>query len=304
MTKIKVGSIKKICLPSKHFVLLIISIIIIIVIICIVVITNYRKYKDDQIVLKIQELDSEYKEYKRQYKYGKSIIPLKIYQTWHTKDLPVDMAICVNLVKQDNPEFVHFLFDDDDCLVFIKKHFSNEVVDAFNNLIPGAYKADLFRLCILYIQGGIYMDIKLYCINRFKLIYLTQSEHLVDDNYCGNHMFGKFMSYSGSYNAFMICKANNPFLMDCINGIVYNVKNKIYGWSCLHPTGPLLLGYKYKQTKCNIPIDMQHISNGVIVYKNISVIESYPSYRKEQKATQKNLHYTKLWWDSNIYAEK
>ena len=32
-------------------------------------------------------------------------VPLDIYQTWHTKDLPVDMAICVNLVKQDNPEF-------------------------------------------------------------------------------------------------------------------------------------------------------------------------------------------------------
>jgi len=299
MTKIKVQSVKKICLPSTHFVLLFVSIAIIVIVICVVVITKYRKYKDDMVVLKIQELDTEYNN-----KYYKSVIPLKIYQTWHTKDLPVDMAICVNLLKHDNPEFEHFLFDDNDCLEFIKKHFSEEVVDAFNNLIPGAYKADLFRLCILYIQGGIYIDIKLYCVNRFKLIYLTQCEHLVDDNNFGSRKFGKFLPYSGIYNAFMICKAKNPFLMVCINAIVYNVKNKVYGWSPLHPTGPLLLGYEYTRSHCDIPIDMWHVSNGTILYNDIPIIESYPTYRKEQKANQKNLHYSTLWRNRNIYENE
>ena len=99
-----------------------------------------------------------------------SIIPLKIYQTWHTKTLPQHMLEAVNKLKQRHPRFEYFLFDDNDCRQFIIKHFDNNVVKAFDSLIPGAYKADLWRYCVLYITGGIYLDIKYYCTNSFRLI--------------------------------------------------------------------------------------------------------------------------------------
>jgi hypothetical protein len=55
------------------------------------------------------------------------------------------------------------------------------VLNAFNSLVPGAFKADLWRYCILYINGGIYLDIKYKCINNFKLIALTEREYFVND---------------------------------------------------------------------------------------------------------------------------
>jgi mannosyltransferase OCH1-like enzyme len=72
--------------------------------------------------------------------YYNSIIPLKIYQTWHTKELPTKMKECVDSLKQNNPRFEHYLFDDNDCREFIKDNFDIAVLNAYDSLIPGAYK--------------------------------------------------------------------------------------------------------------------------------------------------------------------
>ena len=56
--------------------------------------------------------------YNRPYTFFKpnynSIIPLKIFQTWFTKDLPPKMKTRVEILKRQNPRFEHFLFDDND----------------------------------------------------------------------------------------------------------------------------------------------------------------------------------------------
>ena len=88
------------------------------------------------------------------------VIPLNIYQTWHTKDLPPLMRNAVNKIIRMNPRFNYKLFDDNDCRNFIKDNFNEDVLNAFDTLIPGAYKADLWRYCILYKNGGVYLDIK------------------------------------------------------------------------------------------------------------------------------------------------
>ena len=158
------------------------------------------------------------------------IIPLNIFQTWNTKDLSPKMKECVEILKEQHPRFKHYLFDDNDCREFIKNNFKTEVLAAYDALIPGAYKADLWRYCVLYIHGGIYIDIKYSPINNFKLVNLLKKEHLVLD------IGGKYI-----YNAFMVCEAKNKILLQAINQIVLNVKNKYYGNGCLDPTGPGLL---------------------------------------------------------------
>ncbi len=74
----------------------------------------------------------------------KSVVPLNIYQTWFTKDLPPKLRQRVELLKFQNPQFNHHLFDDNDCRKFIKTHFKSDVLGAYDTLIPGAYKADLW----------------------------------------------------------------------------------------------------------------------------------------------------------------
>jgi mannosyltransferase OCH1-like enzyme len=122
-------------------------------------------------------------------------IPNNIFQTWHTKKLPLRMFQMIKKMIKSNPRFRYYLFDDNDCRNFIQKNFDTDVLHAYNNLIPGAYKADLWRYCILYKYGGIYIDIKYYPVNNFKLFNLLKKEHWVLDNGGG-----------GIYNALMVCK--------------------------------------------------------------------------------------------------
>jgi mannosyltransferase OCH1-like enzyme len=230
-----------------------------------------------------------------------SVIPLKIFQTWNTKDLPIHMRMNCETLQKQNPQFEYYLFDDQECLEFIQSHFKKEVVDAYERLIPGAYKADLWRYCVLYIYGGIYLDMKMRCVGDFRLIELTKKEHYVKDRpqvaFMKNHI--------GIYNAVMIQKPKNPLMMDCILEVVKHVENEEYGYSALYPTGPGMLGvlYQEKKKEYDLPdFDLFHDSTREIIrYKNRTILEHYTEYRKEQLNHQTELHYSVLWDKNSIY---
>ena len=223
-----------------------------------------------------------------------SIIPLDVYQTWFTKDLPPKMSERVNLLKRQNPRFNYHLFDNDECREFIKTHFRPDVLDAYDSLIPGAYKADLWRLCVLFINGGIYMDIKYSCVNGFKFVDLTENEQFVRDYLVSN-----------TYTALIVALSGNQILFKCIRQIVENVKNKYYGNSSLSPTGPALLGNYFTQEEKNA-MEMYHsliesINRYYIVKGDRIILRFYDGYRDEQAKTQKLKHYGQLWNEKNIY---
>ena len=222
-----------------------------------------------------------------------SVIPLNIFQCWATKILPPGMKKVVQSIKDTNPEFTHFLFDDFECRNFIKNECPDCVLSAYDKLIPGAYKADLWRLCILYKRGGIYIDIKFSPINNFKLIELTKQEHFVKDRLPNT-----------IYNAFMVCKPGNPFVIACINQIIRNVKINYYGKSALHPTGPGLLGDVRVAGRFKLNEDIFHLhKGGEISYKNISIMKTtYPTYAQERVSA--GLRYDTLWKLRQIYRRK
>ena len=222
------------------------------------------------------------------------VIPLKIYQTWHTKDLPLLMKNTVNKIIYSNPGFNYQLFDDNDCRNFIKDNFDANVLNAFDSLIPGAYKADLWRYCILYKNGGVYLDIKYIPFNGFRFINLMEKEHWVLD-----------MDKNGIYNALIVCKPNNEILLRAINKVVENVKNKFYGSNCLHPTGPIMLAEFFTQSDKN-NFDMYHdiyqsIENRFVFFNGYIIFKNYNDYLNEQRNNQKLGHYSGLWGSRNIY---
>ena len=226
--------------------------------------------------------------------YYKIDIPLNIYQTWFTKKLPKKMKKCTEILKKNNPEFNYYLYDDNDCHTFIKKNFNKDILDTFDKLIPGAYKAELGRYCILYINGGVYIDIKFKPINNFKFMNLLDKEYLCKDIK---------QSGSGIYNAIMICKKNNTLLLNAINIIVDNVKNNYYGNSMLEPTGPLLFKKILKNNYIeNLELSLNIVKSQLyILYNNKPILEIYDEYRDEQRNNSNKPQYATLWLNRNIY---
>ena len=221
------------------------------------------------------------------------VIPQQIFQTWHSKLLPPMMYKAIQRIKKHNPLFKYYLFDDNDCRKFIKQHFKRDVLDAYDRLIPGAYKADLWRYCVLFIHGGIYLDIKYMPNKGFKFINLCEKEHLVLD-----------ADGQGIYNALMVCKPMNDVLFKAIREIVSNVQNRYYGESALSPTGPRLLP---KFISLDNPIvDMKHslinMNNKFIYYKGLPIVRTYNGHDIEKNKASIKPHYTVLWSQRNIYA--
>lgn len=222
-----------------------------------------------------------------------SVIPLNIFQTWHSKDLPPKMRECVDSIKKCNPQFSHFLYDDQECRDFIAANYDNEVLYSYDTLAPGAFKADLWRYCVLYKYGGIYLDIKYKCINRFSLIHLTDREYFVKD---------REENKDGIYNAFMICKAGSHIMYKCIQQVVENVRNRYYGATPLYVTGPNMMTPLFTPNELRQLVTLYHHDSGkFIIFNGTHILMVYPEYRAEQKRFQKTQYYDDLWKQREIY---
>ena len=257
---------------------------------------NYRKDLENYNYISY----AKYWENKNIYKNDKIIIPLHIWQTWNTKNLPPLMKKNMEELIKENLEFTHHLSDDEECEEFIRLNFSNDIYESFRNLIPGAYKADLWRYCVLYAHGGIYLDIKYKSMNKFKLINLTYNEHYIMDR-LDHFEKGKL----GIHQSFLVCCKKNPLMLRCIKQIVLNIKNNYYGYSPLHPTGPGLIGNLYLNSYTDTSkIDMHNIDSIYISYEKKFIFTYYNEYRTEQKNSVKNYKtYEELWKSKLIYKD-
>lgn len=89
-------------------------------------------------------------------------IPCICHQTFQTKNLPEDLQQLMSRNKDNNPKMIFKMYDDDDIDLYIKTHFVDRVYRCYNaiNSKYGASRADFFRYCVLYLEGGVYVDIK------------------------------------------------------------------------------------------------------------------------------------------------
>lgn len=146
-------------------------------------------------------------------------IPKTIYYTCKDKDnIPKQISDIIKHNQDLNPEYESIIYGDNECRLFIIKYFSILELYCFDKLIPGAFKADLFRLCILYIYGGTYMDIGLK---------LELSLDSIIENY-SSIMINERDNSNTYHNAFMISYPKNIFFIKGIKDIVNTVLNLEY----------------------------------------------------------------------------
>ena len=213
------------------------------------------------------------------------MIPLNIWQTWHEKKPPPLMEACIETLKAQHPDFSHALYTVDDCRVFIKTHFDTSVLEAYNTLLPYSYKSDLWRLCVLYIHGGIYLDSKFQCVGDFRLNQLLDKEYYAVDP-IDNDIAG----------GILVCKSGNRQLMRAIKEIVHNVTLRFYGKNPYDITGPTLL-YRVMDISCNLTF-----SDPFSFFKdNVKILTPYSSYFLENRNYE---HYTVAWNENRVYRQK
>lgn len=221
-----------------------------------------------------------------------TVIPKNIFMTWHTKSLPDGMKHNTELIKQLNPEFEVSIYDLEECRTFIQQNYSIDVLKAYDTLKPKAYKADLWRLCVLYKLGGIYVDVKIQPLNGFKFYSLLYKEHFASD-----------VERTSIYNAIMVCKPGNTFLIDAIYQIVKNVKRRYYGLNPLDITGPVMLGKVKAKNKHVLNLDLHNKSffDRNLYYKEKAICKI--SYSLLYYFLPQKQGYGSMWWGRKVYVD-
>ncbi|GBQ71624.1 hypothetical protein AA103196_2827 [Ameyamaea chiangmaiensis NBRC 103196] len=86
-------------------------------------------------------------------------IPRRISQYWHSETLPEDVARSIEKVRHHNPGFEMVLTHDDAARAFLEAHFGRDMVALFDACFHPTMRSDLWRVCDLYVHGGVYIDV-------------------------------------------------------------------------------------------------------------------------------------------------
>ena len=182
----------------------------------------------------------------------KQKIPRVIYQTMSTTLSNLERyEFSVKAWQDLNPEYEYCYFDSLDCRKFIEKHFESDVVKAYNMLLPGAYQADLFRYCLLYVQGGCYVDSQTQPFLPLRDVLSPETE------LCSAIDYKNFSVWQG----FLCSIPEHPAIKLAIDTASANILKQKYFDSDLQLVGPDLMGMSINQSLGRLP--KQDLSQGL-----------------------------------------
>ena len=166
-------------------------------------------------------------------------IPKQLFLCYKHKRIPSKI---IYALQQHNPHYKITLFDDKECSEFIHKKFGKSLGDVFDNIKDGPIKADLFRVCILYENGGVYSDID------------NTITRPIDDIIQPGVTFGIGASHQPNQlnPAFLFTTKKNPLLLEfieCYNNVICKIPYAYWDYSIVYVSSYVLQSYMRIENK-------------------------------------------------------
>lgn len=161
------------------------------------------------------------------------------------------------------PNYQYRLYSGKEIEDIIKINFPKDVIRSYHSLKPYAYKADLARYCLLYLYGGLYIDLSILCLSTLTF---------KNTNFFAFRDLPEFSDpWWAITNAIIYSKPKSNIMKTAIDLIVHHCKNKFYGTSAIDVGGPTVLGKSVMRSQENFH---QVFTNGqvnYINYKNLNI---------------------------------
>lgn len=146
--------------------------------------------------------------------------------------LPPAILRNIGSFKAHHPDATHRLFDQRGIRAFLRENMESDVLWAYEQLLPYAYRADLARLCLLHELGGVYADLSVFFHGGWPVqpgkIAVFRDRAVVAPWIVSNTIIS--------------APARFPALEAAIRMIVAHCHTRYRGASPLCPTGPVLFG--------------------------------------------------------------
>lgn len=107
-----------------------------------------------------------------------AFIPRIIHQYWDKKEVPPDIARLMQSWPALNPGWTIHLLDDNRAQILLNQHFPPPVLAAYQRIREPAQRADMLRLALLALHGGVYADSDDRCL-RPLTAFLPEGATLV-----------------------------------------------------------------------------------------------------------------------------
>lgn len=209
-----------------------------------------------------------------------------------------------------NPEYEYRFFTSTDRRMFIQTHFNTDVIKAYDLLVSGAYQADLFRYCYLFIEGGCYIDCKMIQRIPFRSLLKEDTKFVTCIDYERTNQLNRTTGTS-LLNSIICSCPKDLRLRDMIDACVDNILNRRYFFETtdiihiLDITGPTLFYQTIRHQLKDNEILLKYIIDGSEDnYKNLRIchIDTKEDFFSKScfKYTPNN-HYSELWIKKELF---
>lgn len=114
-----------------------------------------------------------------------------------------------------NPEWKYHFYDDDMAREFLEKEYSKYVREKFDSFSRGCHRADLFRLCWIYKNGGAYVDIDAHILIAMdEIIEICKGDKLIIPMTCARYKRKRLL------NCMFLANKGNPIIKECIESVL------------------------------------------------------------------------------------
>jgi mannosyltransferase OCH1-like enzyme len=195
-------------------------------------------------------------------------VPKNIFQTWKTSIIPGKWHEAQTSVIKKNPKWRYILLTDEDNLNIVSKYFP-DFLPYYKSFKHNIQRADAIRYIVMYLYGGIYLDLDYICLKSFDLLTF---------NYGSNYEVGLIPSNNTQSiftNSFIISKPKSVFWLKCIDEMK---KPSLWRYVSKHmevfnTTGPFMINrvanrYKHlvqKLSNVSIPCNICYLESCKIV---------------------------------------
>lgn len=155
-------------------------------------------------------------------------IPKVIYQTFKTCQIPLLTRFYIWRFLKRNKGYRWEFYDDERLDAFMRNSFDERVYKAYSRLQIGAAKADFFRYAVLYIHGGIYLDLDSDILGRLDHVIRPDDVAVLAKE--KSHIF--YAQWA------LIYDKGHPFLKETIDLMVRNIEENRYPHDVHAMTGP------------------------------------------------------------------
>lgn len=226
-------------------------------------------------------------------------------------EMPLAFVEILRTEQQLSPDHEIRYFDDDELDAFVWLHFPH-LVRYYRNLIPGAFRADLWRLMVLCVHGGIYADLAARFAAPMSTLFRPSDQLVV----CVDTP----TDTSGLYTGLIAARPNSAALRFAIERIVRTrLEPRERGAYSLDTAGPKALGRAVSvffrgsdDGAAFVPGDFG--THRVLNFENPRVVDErgavvvwkfkFEGYYDAMYTTRNQKHYYQLWHEGCVFRDR